>query len=229
MAESKIKYPKAAGFKVKVTKDGPYLVTGGVPLSEQIMKVDQDDQCHGWEEGKKYPTQESYSLCRCGHSHNKPYCDGTHLKIKFSGTETANNVPFAEQAEVIHGPNLNLSDAQDFCASARFCHRGGGTWRLTEESDNPGARRIAIETACDCPSGRLVVSDKNGKTIEPDFEPSIGLVKDTQAEKDGPLWVRGGIPVESADGETYEVRNRVTLCRCGKSTNKPFCDGRHVE
>ena len=45
----------------------------------------------------------------------------------------------------------------------------------------------------------------------------------------GPIWVRGGITVESADGREYEVRNRVTLCRCGQSSNKPFCDGSHVE
>ncbi|HET8688843.1 MAG TPA: CDGSH iron-sulfur domain-containing protein [Methanosarcina sp.] len=41
--------------------------------------------------------------------------------------------------------------------------------------------------------------------------------------------MRGGIPIESADGKQYEIRNRVTLCRCGKSRNKPFCDGSHVE
>jgi CDGSH-type Zn-finger protein len=41
--------------------------------------------------------------------------------------------------------------------------------------------------------------------------------------------VKGGVPVESADGTVYEVRNRVTLCRCGKSTNKPFCDGTHID
>jgi CDGSH-type Zn-finger protein len=36
------------------------------------------------------------------------------------------------------------------------------------------------------------------------------------------------IAVTSADGRDYEVRNRVTLCRCGSSRNKPFCDGSHV-
>ena len=35
--------------------------------------------------------------------------------------------------------------------------------------------------------------------------------------------------MESADGTTYEIRNRVTLCRCGASQNKPFCDGSHWE
>jgi hypothetical protein len=47
--------------------------------------------------------------------------------------------------------------------------------------------------------------------------------------KHGLLWVRGGIPVVSADGKPYTVRNRLTLCRCGKSRNKPFCDGSHVQ
>jgi hypothetical protein len=75
----------------------------------------------------------------------------------------------------------------------------------------------------------LVTWDKNGKAIEPVFKPSIGLITDPKTGKLGPLWARGGIPVESADGFTYEVRNRVTLCRCGKSLNKPFCDGRHLK
>jgi CDGSH-type Zn-finger protein len=41
--------------------------------------------------------------------------------------------------------------------------------------------------------------------------------------------VRGGIPIESANGKTYAVRNRVTLCRCGQSANKPLCDGSHSD
>ena len=77
--------------------------------------------------------------------------------------------------------------------------------------------------------GRLVVWDKQGKAIEPEFEPSIGLVEDPQEGVMGPIWVRGGILVDSASGTTYEIRNRVTLCRCGKSSNKPFCDSSHVQ
>ena len=44
----------------------------------------------------------------------------------------------------------------------------------------------------------------------------------------GPIWVKGGIRIEGADGKSYEIRNRVTLCRCGQSSNKPFCDGTHA-
>ena len=125
-------------------------------------------------------------------------------------------------------PALKLKDAEILCASARFCHRGGDIWQVIPKSDEPWAKKNAIENACDCPSGRLVVIDKvSGKTIEPSLEKSIGLIEDPAIGVDGPIWVRGGIPVYSADGKLYEVRNRVTLCRCGKSTNKPFCDSSH--
>jgi hypothetical protein len=87
---------------------------------------------------------------------------------------------------------------------------------------------MMIEEAADCPSGRLVIYDKKtGKPIEPTFEPSIALVEDPNIKVSGPLWVRGGIPIKSSDGTLYETRNRVTLCRCGKSQNKPFCDSSH--
>jgi hypothetical protein len=75
----------------------------------------------------------------------------------------------------------------------------------------------------------LALWDKAGNLIEPELEPSILVVDDPVLDVVGPLWVRGGIPIESVDGETYEIRNRVSLCRCGKSCNKPFCDGSHQE
>lgn len=215
--------------KVKVTQNGPYLVSGRLPLSEQEICVDSDDQCHGWKEGQKYPSQENYALCRCGHSQNKPYCDGSHAKVKFDGTESASNKPYLQQAVEISGPDLKLTDAEEFCVGARFCHRAGGPWELTKQSADPKVKQIVIEETFDCPSGRLVAWEKNGQAVEPDFEPSIGLVEDTQAKKMGPIWVRGGIPIESADDKTYGVRKRVTLCRCGKSINKPFCDGSHLK
>jgi CDGSH-type Zn-finger protein len=227
--KSKPASKSAAKYKITIVKDGPYLVSGGVPLSVQTMCIDKEGQCHGWKESKKFPLQEDYALCRCGHSKNPPFCDGAHTKIKFNGTETAAHTASVGEEGVVEGPTIKLTDIEGLCASARFCHRDGGTWHLAKHSETPEARQTAIEEAWDCPSGRLVVWDKDGKAIEPDFEPSIGLVEDVQAGKFGPLWVRGGIPVEGADGKTYEIRNRVTLCRCGKSQNKPFCDGRHLK
>jgi CDGSH-type Zn-finger protein len=228
MGKSKLTPKKEIPGKVKVTPNGPYLVSGNLPLSEQEIRVDKDDQSHGWKEGRKYPMQESYALCRCGRSRHKPFCDGTHNKVKFDGTETANNVPYLKRAEKIEGPELIVTDVRDFCAAARFCDRQSGIRELTRESQDPEARKTAVEEACDCPSGRLIAWDKAGKAIEPEFEPSIGLVNDIQAGRTGPIWVRGGVRVESADGKIYEPRNRVTLCRCGRSANKPFCDGSHL-
>ena len=99
---------------------------------------------------------------------------------------------------------------------------------LTEKSDDSKSKEFAIQEACDCPSGRLVAWDKDTKkAIEPKFEPSISLTEAPYRKISGPLWVKGGIPLEGADGTEYEVRNRMTICRCGKSTNKPFCDGTH--
>jgi hypothetical protein len=123
---------------------------------------------------------------------------------------------------------MELTDVVALCALARFCDRAGGVWDNTRASNDPEAKKIAIQEVANCPAGRLVLHDKAGNLIEPEFEPSIGLVLDPVVAELGPLWVRGGIPIESSDGYVYETRNRVTLCRCGKSTNKPFCDGRHT-
>jgi CDGSH-type Zn-finger protein len=218
-----------AGQKITVTPDGPYFVSGRVPLAERSIVSDAEGTACEWRAGKKLPAGESYSLCRCGHSDEKPFCSGAHVEVGFDGAETASRKTQREQAEIIKGPALTLADAEALCAGARFCHRAGGIWNLVPRSDDPEAKRIAIEEAADCPAGRLVVGDKEGKTIEPQFAPSIEVVEDPYAGVSGPLWVRGGIPVESADGTPYEVRNRVTLCRCGRSGNKPFCDGSHAE
>ena len=54
------------------------------------------------------------------------------------------------------------------------------------------------------------------------------MVEDPALGCSGPLWVRGGVRIESENGAPYEARNRVTLCRCGESVNKPFCNGSHA-
>jgi CDGSH-type Zn-finger protein len=212
---------------IRIVKNGPYIVTGCIPLSRQILVCDREGNPVRWEEGRQYPVADTYSLCRCGGSRNRPFCDGTHLKIQFDGTETASRVPYVQRAEWVDGPDIALSDAPGFCSHARFCIRGKGIWDLVGRSSDPEARKLAIEMAANCHSGRLVVWDKKTNTpIEPVFEKSIGVVQEPGGGG-GPLWVRGGIPIISADGFTYEVRNRITLCCCGKSGNKPFCDGSH--
>jgi uncharacterized Fe-S cluster protein YjdI len=64
-----------------------------------------------------------------------------------------------------------------------------------------------------CPSGALHVSAAE----EPDRPTRI------DAPADGPLFVRGDLRIETAEGELTETR--AALCRCGASVNRPFCDG----
>lgn len=88
---------------------------------------------------------------------------------------------------------------------------------------------MAIEEICNCPSGRLTLVDQEGKQLEPQLDKEISLTNDPKNNFRGPLWVKGGILVEGADGEPYEVRNRVNLCRCGESENMPYCDASHYQ
>jgi CDGSH-type Zn-finger protein len=224
-----MKTHQTTGAKIEITKDGPYLVSGGLPLSEQHIVTNAEGDSLDYREGKKFPAPAQYALCRCGQSGTKPFCDGTHKKVQFDGTETASREPYLQQAETIDGPAVSLTDAESLCAFARFCDPKGRIWNLVGQTDNPETRKIVEFEAAHCPAGRLVVWDKKtGKAIEPEFQPSLGLIEDTEKKVGGPIWVRGGIPVISADGQTYEIRNRLTLCRCGQSNNKPFCDGSHA-
>jgi len=219
----------AAVAKVQITKNGPYVVSGILPLSKEIIGTNADGESVKWERGRIYPPQAQYALCRCGHSANKPFCDGTHAKVGFDGTETASRKPYLNQAKVMRGPTMSLTDVESLCSSARFCDPNGSVWNLVNETDKPVAHKAFIRQTCDCPSGRLVAwNDATGEAVEQTYEPSIGLIEDTAKRCAGPLWLRGGVQVVGADGFNYEVRNRMTLCRCGASKNKPFCDGTHV-
>jgi CDGSH-type Zn-finger protein/truncated hemoglobin YjbI len=59
---------------IEVTKDGPYRVTGGIPLT------DADGAAVPRAQGSSL---EHYALCRCGHSQNKPFCSGMHWYVDF--------------------------------------------------------------------------------------------------------------------------------------------------
>lgn len=219
----------AEGMLIKVTKDGPYLVSGSVSLCKQTILADEQGESVEWEQDACFDDHQKCGLCRCGKSERKPFCDGSHMDVAFDGTETAVRAPYAQLAEEIVGPILTLCDAPDLCVEARFCHRAGGAWNLVH-SEAPDTLATVIDEIAKCPSGRYVVKETaTGEVIEPHLPPSIGIVQDPPQNCSGPLWVRGGIEIQSADGESYEVRNRVTLCRCGESKNKPLCDGSHAE
>ncbi|MFA5355306.1 MAG: CDGSH iron-sulfur domain-containing protein [Candidatus Paceibacterota bacterium] len=216
--------------KVSIVKNGPYLVSGDLPLKKEIIISDEEGNSVDWKSGEEFPKKENCALCRCGRSENKPYCDGTHGKVNFDGTETSGRESYIKQAGKIDGPDLVLTDLRELCSLGRFCHnKKGNVWELTQKSGDPSSREEAIKQACNCPSGRLIAWDKKaGKPIDPDFRKSISLIEDPEKGVSGPIWLKGEVELEGANGEKYEARNRVNLCRCGKSANKPFCDGTHI-
>lgn len=215
--------------RIIISKNGPYLVSGNIPICIQTIVSNKEGMSWDWEAGETFVTENEYALCRCGKSRNMPFCDERHERTGFDGTETASLEPYARQAEEFDGPTLILSDVEKLCAFARFCDPGGKIWGLIEHTDNPQARALVIREAMHCPAGRLVIHDrKTRQEIEEPLEPSIGIVEDPTMACSGPLWVQGGITIESEDGHRYETRNRVTLCRCGASDNKPFCNGIHA-
>src|SRR5258708_12072800 len=102
-------------------------------------------------------------------------------------------------------------------------------WSVVEAGEGGGVGERVVREGRQWPAGGLVLHDKKThKDLEEPLPPSIGVVEDPALGCSGPLWVRGGITIESADGTRYETRNRVTLCRCGASVNKPFCNGSHA-
>ncbi len=212
--------------RIIIMKDGPYLVSGSVPLSEKI--VVENGASYEYIEGRELPQTEEYALCRCGKSKNPPFCDEAHVQENFSGTETASREKYLDRADRIVGPDLDLLDDHR-CSLARFCHQQDGkVWSLTRYSDRGSYRKQAIQGANECPTGRLTAVDKKGNLLEPEYEPAIIIAQDKELKVSSGIFVRGGIPIEAADGHEYEVRNRVALCRCGKSKNKPFCDATHI-
>lgn len=222
--------PAAPEYKVVVTAKGPYLVYGQPPLTTQHIVANELGESWVFQEGRDFSTEkEPTSLCRCGASKHKPYCDGSHTSHKWNPKLTAHPESLLDNVEITSGDMLTLTDNPQYCTFARFCDAGGGVWAATETSFDDLSRRQAIRQASMCPSGRLMIWG-NGSDLpfERKYEPSLGLIEDDALRVSGGLWVRGGIAIASQDGISYEIRNRTVLCRCGESANKPYCDGSHA-
>lgn len=215
---------------IKITKDGPYLLFGADKISEKVILTDENGISVKYGDGRVFEIRsDPVALCRCGKSKNAPFCDGGHASAEFDGTETAPFEPIMRQpgAEIMDGPQQTLLDNRQYCAFARFCDRGGRVWSLVMQGGK-AANELAAKEANLCPAGRLLMFTNDGESLEEDAPPQVHVIEDGGLKISGPLWIRGGIRVESASGRSYEVRQKQTLCRCGASLNKPFCNGAHA-
>lgn len=217
-------------FRLDITEGGPYILHGLPSIRTYTITNDSNGNSWDYDIGvlNYVASTGTTALCRCGHTKTAPLCDGSHLKVDWDSELTASHTPPLERAEVTNGGSLILTDVEELCAFARFCDAKGRTWNQVELSDDDQQRALAIRTSMACPAGRLKVWDKETKEpFEPDYEPAIGLIEDPTIGASGPIFVMGGIPIFDPQGISYTPRNRVTLCRCGESRNKPFCDGTH--
>lgn len=210
--------------RIEVEQDGPYVVHGDIPLSEMAPVHTFNGEPVEWHTLREIPVRRRpVELCRCGQSSRKPFCDSTHERSGFNGEETADRRPYRERArEMRHGQDA-IADDLPLCFSAGFCGtRTTNVWKLLRHNDDAQSWELMKDMIWRCPSGRLVLRDENGTDVEPELPQDVAILPG------GPIWVRGGVRIVGADGQEWETRNRVTLCRCGSSTIKPFCDGSHM-
>jgi len=173
--------------------------------------------------GETIDTSEEIFLCRCGSSKNKPYCDGSHASAKFTDRrQRTKDDPVSEFA----GKKLTVVDNVGLCAHAGDCVAGAPNTFFTKKGgtrvSHPDASDTAkvIEAIRHCPSGALLYK-QGGKLVH---EYSSGT--EVLVEKDGPLRVQRA---KLNGGRRPATDDHYTLCRCGASLNKPFCDGTHTK
>ncbi|MDZ5723735.1 MULTISPECIES: glutamate synthase-related protein [Acetobacterium] len=198
---------------IRVSKDGPYVVTGLSEIKESTTR-------------NVTVADPAVALCRCGASKTKPFCDGTHGKIAFSGEKSPDRVP--RQLDTYVGQEISIYDDRGICSHAGFCTDGlPKVFRMgVEPWIDPDAevKELIIETIKKCPSGALSYSI-DGVRVD-----TFTDVEALQLDEDGPYHVRGGISLDLGDtpeSEQPESKEHCSLCRCGHSQNKPFCSGQH--
>lgn len=208
---------------IQVKNDGPYIVSGAVPLRTKQPVMSEHGEPLTWRTEEIIDEGVAYALCRCGGSENKPYCDGTHASNGFDGAEAAPTSTYDERRTALGGTNIEVFDDRGICVHAGFCgNQVSNVWKMAADTDDTVVRSQVMAMVERCPSGALTYAVE-GETIEPGLRTEVSVIPD------GPLWVSGAIPVERADGAEIEARNRLTLCRCGSSNTKPLCDGSHKE
>lgn len=128
--------------------------------------------------------------------------------------------------KVYRGRDVEVSFDLDLCIHVAECLRGDPKvfqlrrrpWVLPDEGDGDAVAEIIQR----CPSGALLYHRHDGAPEE-----EAGPTTTVTPLRNGPLLVKGAIEVTREDG-TVETLPRATLCRCGESEHKPFCDNRHI-
>lgn len=173
--------------------------------------------------GSEIDCKPVMALCRCGGSSNKPFCDGTHNKNGFDGAKATDRI--ADKRQSYKAQGITIHDNRSICAHAGNCTAGlASVFKYKQEpwiDPAGGSVEKIIETVRTCPSGALSYSVDGVEVEEPSRQASITVTKD------GPYEVVGSPQLLAEPFAEGTTREHYTLCRCGASKNKPFCDGAH--
>lgn len=201
--------------KIACLPNGPYyLLVDLTPSAVPSLRRADGEACS---------TVRGIALCRCGGSANKPFCDGTHGTNGFSDRRTADDSRNRRVSYV--GKRITIHDNRSICAHAGICtERLASVFRMNQEPwvapDGASAEEI-VETIRRCPSGALSYSIDGVEHRDEVREPMVTVTDDGPYAITGEIDLIGVLFGEGASKEHY------TLCRCGASKNKPFCDGSH--
>lgn len=223
---------KTTRGRIWIKPNGSYKVEGDIPLVHKTQIVSEFGEPLNWQLDGELKAGGPYSLCRCGHSNEKPHCDGTHHDIDFDGTEAAPTDTFADRQRVDErGKGIVVKSDHKLCMNSGFCgNRNTNIRKMVPNTEEPAVRAEIMAMIDRCPSGTYSYSmTKEGEDVEADLPVQIAVTTEITSEGpiEGPLWVTGYIEVERSDKQPFETRNRVTLCNCGESKRKPLCDGTH--
>lgn len=203
---------------IRVAGNGPYLVANVSHVTNWL--------------GEPLEVRPLTALCRCGQSAMKPFCDGTHAGVGFSGAKDPKRV--ADRRDRYPGlGSFEVLDNRGLCAHSGFCSdRLRNVFRVGKEpfvAPSGGRMDEIIRAVRSCPSGALSYALEGREAreqVDQDRGPAI------EVSKDGPYRVTGAIRLVD-DGGQDEPRDQgaslehFSLCRCGHSLNKPFCSGMH--
>lgn len=218
---------------IEIRERGPYAVHGDIPLVRKKRVTTEQGEALTWATTETLPTDTEYVLCRCGRSTTKPFCDGTHDRIDFDDAGPEEFAPLAETQEILKNDGIRVKVDNSYCIHAKYCfNKTSGIRALMDQPSDTHAKIQIMAMVDRCPSGTFVYEvpvDGEMRETEVDLPTEIAAIaKDSNSKTAGPLWVSGRVPIMQPDGTSLETRNRVTLCRCGQSKNKPFCDGSHA-
>jgi CDGSH-type Zn-finger protein len=209
--------------KILTLPNGPYYL-----INEMEPKVVENLRNSN---GESLSTILGIALCRCGASKNKPFCDGTHGIIRFLNndtevTETGHIVK--DKRKTYAGKKIIIHDNRKICSHAAECVNNLPSVFKFDARPwiDPEAATLeeSINTIRKCPSGALSYSiDGVEYKDQNERKPMVTV------SKEGPYIITGGVELigdnlQFGDGASKE---HYTLCRCGASRNKPFCDGMH--